>query len=78
MPVLKRVAHDARSSGSRRTLTQRELQILEALADGLPNKTSRIELSLSEETIKSHLRSFTKSSVQPTGRTPFRSRCGSD
>jgi DNA-binding NarL/FixJ family response regulator len=58
MPVLRRVAHDARSSASRRSLTQRELQILEALADGLPNKTIAHQLSLSEETIKSHLRSM--------------------
>lgn len=58
MPVLRRVAHDARSSASRRSLTQRELQILEALADGLPNKTIAHQLSLSEETVKSHLRSM--------------------
>lgn len=58
MPVLKRVAHDARSSGSRRTLTQRELQVLEALADGLPSKIIAHRLTLSEETIKSHLRSL--------------------
>jgi DNA-binding NarL/FixJ family response regulator len=58
MPVLRRVAHDARSSASRRSLTQRELQILEALADGLPNKTIAHQLALSEETIKSHLRSM--------------------
>ena len=58
MPVLKRVAHDARSSGSRRTLTQRELQVLEALADGLPSKIIAHRMTLSEETIKSHLRSL--------------------
>ena len=58
MPVLRRVAHDTRSSASRRSLTQRELQILEALADGLSNKTIAHQLSLSEETIKSHLRSM--------------------
>jgi DNA-binding NarL/FixJ family response regulator len=58
MPVLRRVAHDTRSSASRRSLTQRELQILEALAEGQPNKTIAHQLSLSEETIKSHLRSM--------------------
>ena len=47
-----------RSSASRRSLTQRELQILEALAEGLPNKTIAHQLALSEETIKSHLRSM--------------------
>lgn len=58
MPVLKRVAHDARSSQSRRSLSTRETQILECLADGLSNKTVAHRLKLSEETIKSHLRSL--------------------
>ncbi|MEP7245804.1 MAG: response regulator transcription factor [Gammaproteobacteria bacterium] len=58
MPVLKRVAHDARSSGSRRNLSPRELQILESLSDGLSNKTIAYQLTLSEETVKSHLRSL--------------------
>jgi DNA-binding NarL/FixJ family response regulator len=58
MPVLKRLAHDARSAGSRRNLSQRELQILEALADGLSNKTIAHRLTLSEETVKSHLRNL--------------------
>jgi DNA-binding NarL/FixJ family response regulator len=58
MPVLKRVAHDARSSGSRRELSPRELQILESLSEGQSNKTIAHRLSLSEETVKSHLRSL--------------------
>lgn len=58
MPVLKRVAHDARSSGSRRDLTPREREILEALAEGQSNKLIAHQLSLSEETVKSHLRSL--------------------
>jgi DNA-binding NarL/FixJ family response regulator len=58
MPVLKRVAHDARSVGSRRELTPRERQILEALAEGRSNKLIAQQLSLSEETVKSHLRSL--------------------
>lgn len=58
MPVLKRVAHDARSSGSRRELSPRELQILESLSEGHSNKTIAHRLSLSEETVKSHLRSL--------------------
>jgi DNA-binding NarL/FixJ family response regulator len=58
MPVLKRVAHDARSLGSRRELTPRERQILEALAEGRSNKLIAQQLSLSEETVKSHLRSL--------------------
>lgn len=58
MPVLKRVAHDARSSQTRRTLSAREVQILECLADGLSNKTVAHRFGLSEETVKSHLRSL--------------------
>ncbi len=58
MPVLKRVAHDARSSGSRRDLSPRERQILEFLAEGHSNKLIAHQLSVSEETIKSHLRSL--------------------
>jgi DNA-binding NarL/FixJ family response regulator len=58
MHVLKRVAHDARSSGSRRDLSPRELQILELLSDGQSNKTIAYRLTLSEETVKSHLRSL--------------------
>ena len=58
MPVLKRVAHDARSSQTRRSLSAREVQILECLADGLSNKTVAHRFGLSEETVKSHLRSL--------------------
>ncbi|HEY8123658.1 MAG TPA: response regulator transcription factor [Myxococcota bacterium] len=58
MPVLKRVAHDARSLGSRRDLTPRERHVLEALAEGQSNKEIAQRLSLSEETVKSHLRSL--------------------
>lgn len=58
MPVLKRVAHDARSSQTRRSLSAREIQILECLADGLSNKTVAHRFGLSEETVKSHLRSL--------------------
>ncbi len=58
MPVLRRVAHDARSSDSRKSLTTRETQILLSLADGASNKTIAHQLSLREETVKSHLRSL--------------------
>lgn len=58
MPVLKRVAHDARSVGSRRDLSPREREILEALAEGRSNKQIAQQVSLSEETVKSHLRSL--------------------
>lgn len=56
MPLLKRFAHDARSSQTRRLLTLREMQILECLADGESNKGIGRRFSVSEETIKTHLR----------------------
>lgn len=58
MPVLRRVAHDARSSDTRQLLTARETQILLCVSDGLSNKVIAHHLSLSEETVKFHLRSL--------------------
>jgi DNA-binding NarL/FixJ family response regulator len=58
MPLLKRFAHDARSLDNRRGLTLREVQILECLADGLSNKSIAARFSISEETVKSHLRNL--------------------
>ena len=56
MPLLKRFAHDARGASSRGSLTLREMQILECLADGLQNKEIAIRLTVSEETVKSHVK----------------------
>lgn len=56
MPLLKRFASDARNAKARMTLTLREMQILECLADGLTNKEIAIRLVLSEETVKSHVK----------------------
>lgn len=56
MPLLKRFASDARSTTNRMTLTIREMQILECLADGLTNKETAIRLTVSEETVKSHVK----------------------
>lgn len=55
MPLLKRLAHEARISDAKRSLTSREVRIVEYLADGLANKEIANRLSLSEETIKSHV-----------------------
>lgn len=55
MPLLKRLAHEVRTSSSKKSLTLREVQILEYLADGMGNKAIANRLSLSEETVKSHV-----------------------
>jgi DNA-binding NarL/FixJ family response regulator len=39
-------------------LTIRELQVLKLIADGLPNKTIAVELSISEHTVKFHVSSI--------------------
>lgn len=56
MPLLKRLVQDARSAEDRGALSVREMQILEALADGLSNKMIARTLSITEETVKSHLK----------------------
>lgn len=58
MPLLKRFAHDARTSDARGSLTLREMQILECLADGQANKTIANRFSVTEETVKSHLKNL--------------------
>lgn len=58
MPLLKRLAHDARSADTRRGLTLREMQILECLAEGQGNKTIATRLAITEETVKSHLKNL--------------------
>jgi DNA-binding NarL/FixJ family response regulator len=58
MPLLKRFAHDARTAETRRSLTLREMQILECLAEGESNKSIGRRFSVGEETIKTHLRNL--------------------
>lgn len=58
MPLLKRFAHDARMSETRKLLTLREMQILECLAEGESNKGIGRRFSLAEETVKTHLRNL--------------------
>jgi len=60
--VLKNTTHQrTRVDGARRAphgLTERELHILAALADGLSDKETATRLFLSESTVKSHLRAI--------------------
>lgn len=56
MPLLKRLVQDARTADDRGALSVREMHILEALADGLSNKMIAKSLSITEETVKSHLK----------------------
>lgn len=57
-PLLKRMAQDARAEGRRSELSARELQVLECVALGQSNKTVAVNLSISEETVKAHLKSL--------------------
>jgi DNA-binding NarL/FixJ family response regulator len=56
MPLLKRLVQDARNAEDRGALSVSEMHILEALADGLSNKMIAKSLSITEETVKSHLK----------------------
>jgi DNA-binding NarL/FixJ family response regulator len=58
MPLLKRLANDARAESQRSLLTLREMQILECLAEGSSNKTVASTLDITEETVKSHLKNL--------------------
>jgi DNA-binding NarL/FixJ family response regulator len=55
-PLLRRLALDARADADRLDLSLRELQILESLAEGRSNKEIAVALSISEETVKTHLK----------------------
>jgi DNA-binding NarL/FixJ family response regulator len=55
-PLLLRLASDAKVESDRTNLTLREIEIVEMLADGNGNREIARALSISEETIKTHLR----------------------
>ena len=57
-PLLQRLAQDAREQGRKSILSARELQVLECLSDGQSNKVIAASLSISEDTVKTHLRSL--------------------
>ena len=55
-PLLRRLVLDARLEAERSNLTLREVQILEFLAEGKSNKEIAGFLSISDETVKTHLK----------------------
>lgn len=55
-PLLRRLAADAKVESDRTNLTLREIEIVELLAEGRGNRDIARSLSISEETIKTHLR----------------------
>lgn len=55
-PLLRRLVLDARAEAERSNLTLREIQILEFLAEGKSNKEIANFLSISDETVKTHLK----------------------
>ena len=56
--VLPKVAQEIALHAAEETLTAREISILERVAVGSANKLIAYEMSLSEDTVKSHLRSI--------------------
>lgn len=57
-PLLRRLAQNARELGRKSILSARELQVLECLSDGQSNKVVANTLSISEDTVKAHLKSL--------------------
>jgi DNA-binding NarL/FixJ family response regulator len=55
-PLLRRLALDAKLDAERSNLTLREIQILELLSEGKSNKEIAALLSISDETVKTHLK----------------------
>ncbi len=55
-PLIRRVVADERVAAGHGTLTAREAQILEAVADGRSNKEIAAALGIAEDTVKTHLR----------------------
>jgi DNA-binding NarL/FixJ family response regulator len=55
-PLLRRLVLDAKVQAERSNLTLREIQVLEHLSEGKSNKEIGSLLSISNETVKSHLK----------------------
>lgn len=58
LPVLRKLAEDARLEGRRHLLSEREIEILELIAAGAANKEIADRLSITEVTVKAHLRNL--------------------
>ena len=56
--VLATPAEQAGEDGDVETLTAREVQVLELLAEGLPNKAIAARLGISDQTVKFHVASL--------------------
>ncbi len=55
-PLLRRVVADERVAAGQGALTAREVQVLEAVADGKSNKEIAAAIGIAEDTVKTHLR----------------------
>ena len=51
-------SHDSVEEGFEEPLTPREVQVLELLAEGLPNKAIATRLNISDQTVKFHVSSI--------------------
>jgi DNA-binding NarL/FixJ family response regulator len=58
LPVLRKLAEDARLEGRRHLLSEREIEILELIAAGAANKEIADRLKITEVTVKAHLRNL--------------------
>jgi DNA-binding NarL/FixJ family response regulator len=58
LPVLRKLAEDARLEGRRHLLSDREIEILELIAAGAANKEIAERLGITEVTVKAHLRNI--------------------
>ncbi|MGH7802863.1 MAG: response regulator transcription factor, partial [Candidatus Binatia bacterium] len=58
LPVLRKLADDARVAQQRGLLSDREIEILELIAAGSVNKEIADRLGITEVTVKAHLRNI--------------------
>ena len=53
-----RTSHDPTTTQFEEPLTPREIEVLELLAEGLPNKAIALRLRISDQTVKFHVASI--------------------